>query len=122
MKKPIVTLPWQGVRGNEYHGPYITSQAGNTIADFYTMSHPRELSTANGGRSKPLPFMHEMADDHMEFAVRCVNNHDALVEALEKAREYVGPHGEGWNMNAGELLKEIDAVLAKAKGGDNEQA
>ncbi len=80
-----LTLPWEYVRSTEYHGPYITSRVGNTIADFYTMSRPAERSLVNGGPSRPVHFMAEMADGHAEFAVRAVNNHNELLHVLKEA-------------------------------------
>lgn len=79
--------PWDYVPSTEHHGPYITSEFGSTICDCYVMSHPGEPSTANGGKSKPILFLHEMADPNAVLIVRAVNAHDALVDALTAACE-----------------------------------
>lgn len=76
--------PWEYVPGTEHHGPYVTSEFGNTVADLYTMTLPGERSVVNGGPSKPVPFLHEMADPNAEFIVRAVNSHDALVAIAEE--------------------------------------
>lgn len=54
--------PWEYVPSTEHHGPYVTSEFGSTICDCYTMSQPGLWSTANGGPSKPVLFLAEMAD------------------------------------------------------------
>ncbi len=54
--------PWDYVPSTEYHGPYVTSEFGATICDLYTMTQPSMLSGANRGPSRPVSFMHEMAD------------------------------------------------------------
>lgn len=54
--------PWEYVPSTEHHGPYVTSEFGSTICDCYTMTEPSAFSTANGGPSKPVPFMAEMSD------------------------------------------------------------
>ncbi len=40
----------------------VTSDFGTTICDCYIMSEPSLWSTANGGKSRPIHHLHEMAD------------------------------------------------------------
>ena len=65
--------PWDYVPSTEHHGPYITSDHGSTICDLYVMSQPDKLSIRNGGPSKPIPFLAEMADPNAKRIVDCVN-------------------------------------------------
>lgn len=60
--------PWDYVPGTEHHGPYVTSEFGSTICDFYTMTQPSMLSTASGGPSKPVLFLAEMAEPNARLA------------------------------------------------------
>jgi hypothetical protein len=82
MKDEPTPGPWEYVPSTEHHGPYITSQFGSTICDFYVMSHPGEPSERNGGKSKPISFMAEMADANAELAVVAINSYRAIKEAL----------------------------------------
>lgn len=54
--------PWDYVPSNEHHGPYVTTEYGSTVCDCYCMSNPLALSVRNGGTSKPIHHMHEMAE------------------------------------------------------------
>lgn len=65
--------PWDYVPSTENHGPYITSDHGSTICDLYVMSQPDKLSIRNGGPSRPIPFLAEMADLNAKRIVNCVN-------------------------------------------------
>lgn len=107
-------LPWDYVASNEHHGPYITSSVGGTICDLYTMSHPSEPSAVNGGRSRPMPFYHEMADPNAQLIVRAVNAHDALVKALEFVSAQL--RKRECSIRDCAALDESDAALALAKG------
>lgn len=64
--------PWEYVPSTEHHGPYVTNAVGNTICDFYTMTQPGEASTLNGGPSRPVHFLHEMADSNAALVVAAV--------------------------------------------------
>lgn len=97
-----MTLPWDYVASTEHHGPYITTEYGSTVCDFYCMSQPGLASVRNGGLSRPVPFMAELADEHAAYAVRAVNAHEALVEALTAILDgvgcqpgYINTHGIG---------------------------
>jgi hypothetical protein len=94
------------VPATEFHGHYIVSSVGNTIADFYTMSHPAEASVLNGGRSKPVHFLHEMAEH---------NATPDLLEAAKKALNYIAnTEGElGIKLDSGDALR---AAIARAEG------
>lgn len=70
---------WEYVQSSEHHGPYVTTEYGSTIADLYTMTLPNERSTANGGQSKPIHFLHEMADANAAFIAAA---NPATVKAL----------------------------------------
>lgn len=54
--------PWDYVPGTEHHGPYVTTEYGSTICDCYTMGRPELPSVLNGGISRPLRFLAEMAE------------------------------------------------------------
>lgn len=95
--------PWEYVPATEHHGPYITSEFGSTICDCYLMSHPSEPSIRNGGKSKPIHFLHEMADPNAAFIVNAVNAHDTLVNAIEAVRAIIIEGAEtGFNPRSGD--------------------
>jgi hypothetical protein len=99
------------VPATEFHGHYIVSSVGNTIADFYTMSHPAEASVLNGGRSKPVHFLHEMAEHNCRLAAATPD----LLEAAKKALNYIAnTEGElGIKLDSGDALR---AAIARAEG------
>ena len=108
--------PWDYVPSTEHHGPYITSEFGSTICDCYVMSHPSEPSTAADGKSKPIHFLHEMADPNAALIVRAVNAHDALVKALKELDGAIEAEDNG---NVGSLARarvKVHAALKLAKG------
>lgn len=79
--------PWGYVPATERHGPYVTSDFGSDIADCYTMTRPDLCSVRNGGESKPVHFMGEMADANAKFIAAAREAVPALlsqVEALER--------------------------------------
>jgi hypothetical protein len=82
--------PWEFVPANEHHGPYITSDFGSTIADCYAMSNPLNMSVLNGGDSKPVLFLHEMAAPNARLIAAAPD----LLAALQAANAYYGPFGE----------------------------
>jgi hypothetical protein len=77
--------PWSFVPATEHHGPYVTTDFGSTIADCYTMSNPLCLSVLNGGVSKPIPFLHEMAEPN----ARLIATAPELLAALETLHDKV---------------------------------
>ncbi len=111
--------PWEYVPSNEHHGPYICGPFGNTIADFYTMTQPSMLSTANGGPSKPVNFLHEMADPNARLAAQSpallevLRESDAWLEAALGLVEGGGP--PNWD-GIREHRKAIGIVIAAATG------
>lgn len=50
-------------------------------------------------------------------AVHCVNLHDELVAQLEDCKRFIPEHPADTVVGGAEKLSEIDALLAKAKGG-----
>ncbi len=114
--------PWEYVPSTNFHGPYVTSEFGSTICDCYLMSHPNEPSEANGGRSKPILHLHEMANPN----ARLIAAAPELLEALKLAREYVikvdgtmatiPPHRRLTRPD----LDKIEAAIAKATGAAKE--
>lgn len=72
--------PWEYVPGTEHHGPYVTTVFGSTICDFYTMTEPREWSTASGGPSRPVNFCGEDAEANARLAAEAWNMAEALVQ------------------------------------------
>lgn len=103
--------PWDYVQGTEHHGPYVTSDFGNTICDCYVMSNPHFPSVRNGGDSKPINHLHEMADPNARLIAAAPD----LLEALKLAR----PILEGANSRCtGDtaLILRVHAAIAKAEG------
>lgn len=101
--------PWDYVGPTEHHGPYITSEFGSTIADFYTMTLPNARSTANGGPSKPVHFMHEMAEHNARLAAAAPDLLNALKVALEAIQQDT-PQAIGY------AVRTAQDAIAKAEG------
>lgn len=79
---------WECIASTEHHGPYVCSEFGSTIADLYTMTLPNERSTANGGSSKPVNFLHEMADPNAAYIAKAnPMNITALCLAVKELSE-----------------------------------
>ncbi|GFM29237.1 hypothetical protein [Novosphingobium sp. PY1] len=101
--------PWDVVEATEHHGFYVISEFGNTIADLYTMSNPDMIATANGGLSKPVPFMHEMDGPNARLIAAAPELLDLLAEADRRiAWESVGLTNT--------FSDRVEAALAKARG------
>lgn len=98
--------PWDYVPSTEHHGPYVTSDFGNTLFDGYKMSYPGEASTANGGRSRPIHHMHEMADANMSIAA-------AAWEMLELLKEIVDTFAADGVQDA--AIGQAKEIIAKAE-------
>lgn len=111
--------PWDFVPANEHHGPYVTDDYGSTICDFYTMSRPMLASTANGGPSKPIPFLAEMAEPNARLCAAA----PMLLEAAEDTLEALTLLRIGLRDRAPETIGVLDAhidelryAIAKARG------
>lgn len=110
--------PWEYVPSTIHHGPYITSSHGNTIADFYTMTLPTERSTANGGPSRPIHFMHEMADHNAKVAAAAPMLLEACdaAETMLRCLPFVSTNANGTKpgMTTTQALALVRAAIAQA--------
>jgi hypothetical protein len=97
--------PWEYVAATEHHGPYVTSAFGSTICDCYTMSHAGSASVLNGGPSRPISFMHEMADPNARLIAAAP---DLLIELQAMVETFAGYQGME--------LNSARAAIAKATG------
>jgi hypothetical protein len=108
--------PWDYVGPTEHHGPYITSEFGSTIADFYTMTLPNARSTANGGPSKPVHFMHEQAEHNARLASAAPDLLDALKSMTDLCRVTAIKAGVSDIMaDKGAVFDRARAAIAKAE-------
>jgi hypothetical protein len=102
--------PWEYVPGNAHHGPYVTSEYGSDICDCYAMSDPTSLSVRNGGKSRPINFMAEMAEPNARLIA-------AAPELLEAVRALLP---EGWGdddtMDHMPGVRLARLAIAKAQG------
>jgi hypothetical protein len=109
--------PWDYVPGNENHGPYVTTDFGSTVADFYVMS--REPAFAVNHESKPVPFMAEMAESNARLTAAAPDLLKALHWLLD---EVIGDEPEASMKIAGKSGSFINGVMvardaiAKATG------
>lgn len=112
--------PWDYVPSNEHHGPYVTTEYGITVCDCYCMSNPSSLSVRNGGNSKPIHHMHEMADANARLIAAAPELLEALIQAcgqLNVERVAASSRGEiSRSTRIGECLKQVEAAIAKAEG------
>lgn len=101
--------PWEVVDATEHHGFYVNSEFGSTICDLYTMTRPDMPSTANGGPSKPVSFLAEMAGPN----ARLIASAPDLLAALRAVIGEFFPHP-----TPGEYpeLTDARAAIAKATG------
>lgn len=81
--------PWEYVPSTEHHGPYVTSQYGSDVCDCYTMSNLSDASVLNGGTSKPIHFLGEMADAN----ARLIAASPDMLAALKMVRELDDAYG-----------------------------
>ena len=111
-------LPLDIVEGNDNHGPYITTDFGTTVCDFYCMSDPSSWAVCNGGTSKPVWFTE--AAEYAAFMVKAANAHDELV-ALLTGLVNIANWGHDDDSSAVEEYNAIaasaSALLAKHGGG-----
>ena len=111
--------PWEYVPSTKDHGPYVTSQFGSTICDCYVMSNPNALSVRNGGDSRPIHHLHEMADPNARLiaaAPELVAPFDAADNGDWRALDLLlghSAHGQFWRG----VFKEFRAAITKATGG-----
>jgi hypothetical protein len=99
-------LPFELIKANEHHGPYIVNAYGADVCDFYAMSNPSALSVRNGGDSKPVPFVD--ADGNAEFMWRAANSFDAMLEALNTTRALVAEAAmTGFNCHDGDWAERL---------------
>lgn len=80
--------PWDYVASSEYHGPYVTTEFGVTVCDFYVMSNPTAYSVRNGGDSKPILHLAEMADANARLTAAAPDMLMAGVELGAAATDY----------------------------------
>ena len=107
--------PWDAVAATEHHGWYVTSDYGNTICDLYCMSRPDLPSTINGGESRPIPFMHEMAGPNARLIAAAPDLLAALTRMLESVGD-VSMDGYVENSLHSSDVEEARAAIAKAGG------
>lgn len=109
--------PWDYVPGNEHHGPYVTSDFGSTICDLYTMSNPSSLSVGNGGDSKPISFLDEMAEPNARLIAAAP---DILTALRAMTQRYVDLANSGdagfWDPEEEDEVIAARAAIAKAEG------
>jgi hypothetical protein len=96
--KPWTPGPWSYVPSNENHGPYITSDFGSTICDCYTMSNPLSLAVCNGGDSRPISFLAEMADPNAR-----------LIAQSPRMADYIARHADAGCEEAKKIMEAINA-------------
>lgn len=110
--------PWEYVPSTEYHGPYVTSNFGNTICDLYVMSNPTDWSVGNGGTSKPNSYLAEMADPNARLIAAAPEMLKALKDALESLEwrtRQDNPHWDG-KATPDSCIGTARAAIAKATG------
>lgn len=105
--------PWECVPATEHHGPYVTSEFGSTIADCYAMSNPSSLSVRNGGDSKPIIFMAEMAEPNAHLIAASPKLYETVSACLKQIESIIADGvPTDWDMWRDDLRD----VLAKARG------
>ncbi len=103
--------PWEYVPSTENHGPYICSEFGCTIADCYTMTEPSKPAACNGGPSKPILFLGEMADSNARLI--------AAAPDMLAALEFIVPILHADTSTKGKMdYSVIRAAIAKATGAE----
>lgn len=77
-------IKWEYVPSTEHHGPYVVTEFGSTVCDFYTMTDPGKLSTRNGGTSTPVHFLGDEADDNARLVAEAPVMAEALRDAVNR--------------------------------------
>jgi hypothetical protein len=108
--------PWEYVPSTEHHGPYVTSNFGSTICDCYVMSKPAEWSVGNGGDSKPVPFLGEMADPNARLIAAAPELLEALIDFVTAARNLRTADFSEYRQAFIEADERARAAIAKATG------
>lgn len=111
--------PWSVVEATEHHGFYVTNDFGNTICDLYAMTRPDMPSTANGGPSKPVPFMHEMDGPNARLiaaAPSLLNELDVCASGLHMLRRAIveGDPKAELLVRIDDMLRETSAAITLA--------
>lgn len=108
------------VPSTKHHGPYITTQFGSTMCDFYVMSQPHLPSTAAGGPSKPIHFLGEEADGNAARFVACWNAMTGIEDPaafMAEVREFLQRvERQAYGDGGGEFVEPARALLAKMEG------
>lgn len=95
---------WEYVPSTEHHGPYVTSEFGSTICDCYVMSDPSGASVRNGGTSKPIHHLHEMADPN----ARLIAAAPAMLAALRNVQKLISEAAmTGFNCHDGNWAERL---------------
>ena len=110
--------PWDYVQSTEYHGPYVTSDYGSTICDCYTMSNTADLSVRNGGESRPIHHLHEMADPNARLIAAAPDMLAALEMCINQLeRDTVALYDDFLAVaEISNALAIAHAAIAKARG------
>jgi hypothetical protein len=94
--------PWEFVPGDEYHGPYVTSEFGSTICDCYTMTEPGPLSFER--KRRPVPFLHEMAEPNARLIAAAPD----MLAALRNVRALISEAAmTGFNCKDGDWAERL---------------
>ena len=104
--------PWEYVPSTEHHGPYVTSDFGTTIADCYVMSNPGNLSVLNGGDSRPIHHLHEMADPN----ARLIAAAPELLEVCRNYADFIRTSVKAADIEMHPYLPTLEALIDKVEG------
>ena len=115
MKTEHTPGPWEYVPATVHHGPYVTSEFGSTICDCYVMSDPSSASVLNGGQSRPIAHMAEMADPNARLVAAAPELLEALNAMLDRYTDLVNCGDCGnWDPETEEPVIAARAAIAKA--------
>ena len=114
MKTEHTPGPGEYVPATGHHGPYVTSEFGTTICDCYVMSVSR-ASVLNGGQSRPIAHMAEMADPNARLVAAAPELLEALNAMLDRYTDLVNCGDCGnWDPETEEPVIAARAAIAKA--------